>query len=85
MKLIWQNLVDFEWFFHFLHHCEMTDVCEDALALLVFEISKPMRDQARKGVHLKEIKSWSIRLLLRQMNQESCRRRGRSCESRSGS
>ena len=33
------DLVSFEWFFHFLHHCEMADVCEDALALVVFRVS----------------------------------------------
>ena len=33
------NLVGFEWFLHFLRHCEMADVCEDALALCVFRVS----------------------------------------------
>lgn len=27
------ELVSFEQFLHFLHHCEMKDVCEDALVL----------------------------------------------------
>lgn len=32
------DLVGFERFFYFLHHCEMADVCEDALALFRFEV-----------------------------------------------
>ena len=30
------DLVGFKWFLHFLHHCKMADICEDALALVVF-------------------------------------------------
>ena len=33
------DLVNFKRFFQFLHHGEMSDVCEDALALLIFGVS----------------------------------------------
>ena len=33
------DLVNLERFFQFLHHGKMSDVCEDALALLIFGVS----------------------------------------------